>query len=195
MITDSASHPLRYAIPFRCLQADANQLARGLRESVLDGLTARSGAALWGPTGTGKTYAMVAAMREVAKADAPFKDCALFVDWPEFVSDCDAWKAMTASDRDRFNPAKRLLEWRGPLFVDDVGQEQIVDSGFRKGETEALFDQFVNRRTGLQLPLWLTSNLSASDIRKRYGERCVSRLTEHCAWISVVGDDRRLVAV
>jgi DNA replication protein DnaC len=193
MIGTSAAKPLEYQIPFRCANAGLPKLDVGLQRQVIAAGADYHGAIFSGPIGTGKTFALVAAMRE--PNPKTFADCPLFVDWPEFIGDVDRWKALEITDRDRFDPVRRLCAWRGPLFVDDVGQEQFVESGYRRGESEALFDQFVNRRTGLDLALWITTNLSIADLRERYGERTSSRLSQHCLLIGICGDDRRLAAV
>jgi DNA replication protein DnaC len=192
MITSNAGAPLQYQIPFRCSTAIVPKLEIRLQRAVVAAITDYRGGLISGPTGTGKTYTLVAAMREPSTRQ--FEDAAMFVDWPEFTGDVDRWRAMRGDDREKFDPMRRLCFWRGPLFVDDVGQEQAVESGYRAGETESLFDQFVNRRTGMDLPLWITTNLASDDIRKRYGERAISRLAEHCLEIPLGGDDRRLTA-
>jgi DNA replication protein DnaC len=152
------------------------------------------GAVFGGPTGTGKTSAMVAAMKAIGRG--AYEQEPLFVDWPEFIGDIERHRQSFKGvpDADKFDPFRRLCIYRGPLFVDDVGQDQPVVSGFKTNEAESIFDQFVNRRTGMELPLWITTNFSLADIRKRYGERTVSRLAQHCLIVPVEGVDRRLTA-
>lgn len=189
MITCDSVRPLEYNAPFRCAQASVQDLPNDLRTKVV--AATKRGAVLYGPVGTGKTFAMCVA-RRLTMTDAA--DGSLFVDWPEFISDIERFADMRTPDRDRFDPERRLFFWRGPLFVDDVGAEQMVGSGYKAGRSEAVFDQFVNRRTGVNFPLWITTNLTPTELRERYGERTLSRLVEHCTMIPVSGADRRLAS-
>ena len=116
------------------------------------------------------------------------------MDWPEFLRDVGRFERLDTPDRDRFDPEARLFSWRGPLFVDDVGQERPIEWGFRKGQSEEIFDAFINRRYCADIPLWIATNLAPAELRERYGERVHSRLAEHCFWIPVTGPDRRLAS-
>jgi DNA replication protein DnaC len=189
-------NPFGSSVPFRCQEATLDALQPPYSEQIPKAIRGQGSALLYGPTGLGKTFAMVAALRNFASCLPPNKfgpnvlldderttGCA-FVDWPEFI---------TRAFRDH-DCEHRVLSWRGPMFVDDVGQEQFVHSGYRQGEGEAIFSRFVNRRTGMPLPLWITSNLSPGEIGDRYGERTISRLAEHCAFIKFEGPDRRLAS-
>jgi DNA replication protein DnaC len=193
MITSNSAAPLSYQVPFRCERAQLVDLDAKMRSAVEAGLTGL-GAMFCGPTGTGKTYAMVAGMRALGRGGFDLEP--LFVDWPEFIGDCDRFERRFkgVEDAEKFDPFRRLCTYRGPLFVDDVGQDLVVVSGFKTNVAESAFDQFVNRRTGMELPLWITSNLAEADIQARYGERTVSRLSQHCLIVPVVGEDRRLSA-
>jgi DNA replication protein DnaC len=139
---------------------------------------------------------MVAAMREIERSfparkfgpnvtldDERNLGCA-FIDWPDFIS--------SANESD--SALRSLLAWRGAMFVDDIGQELAVVSGYKQGWSESVFDRFVNRRTGIAAVLWMTSNLTPNEMRNRYGERALSRLSGHCSFIRFDGQDRRLTA-
>lgn len=184
MITSNSSMPVEYAVPWRSTAVTEGQLD----VTLLDKLRCASlGAVIYGPTGTGKTTAMVIARR------LTLGQRSLWVDWPELVGpDRESFAAMRGSDKDKFDPTAFVFRFAGALFVDDVGAKRAVESGYKTGEEESLFDAFVNRRTALPLPLWITTNLSQAEMRTRYGERAVSRLVEHCLWLPMAGDDRRL---
>lgn len=183
-------------IPFRCRNAELEDLEEQLALKVREGISLKRGALLYGSTGLGKTYAMVAAMKAIARTmpshrfgpnvtlDDERNTVSAFVDWPEFITNL----------RSRGDSVGQLFGWRGPLFIDDVGQEHVAVSGYRQGESEAVFDQFINRRTGIDSPLWITTNLTPNEIRDRYGERAMSRLAEHCVLVKLEGDDRRLAS-
>jgi DNA replication protein DnaC len=165
-----------------------------LVDSVVRGLES-TGALLYGPTGLGKTFAMVAAMKETPSvAHGGVLRGPMFVDWPEFIGDIRRFETIETPDRERFDPLRRLSTYPGPMFVDDVGQEQAIVSGFRQGEAETVFSEFVNRRTGMQLALWIATNLAPKEIGSRYGQRTISRLAEHCVFVKFAGADRRIVA-
>jgi DNA replication protein DnaC len=181
-------------IPFACKHAELENLAPAIAAQVQAGLAEKRGALLYGATGLGKTFAMIAAMKAVASLMPPRRfgpnvildeernTICSFVDWPEFI-------ASLHRSNDQLG---RLFAWRGPLFVDDVGQEHAAVSGFKQGESEAVFDQFINRRTGVDVPLWITTNLTPNEISNRYGERAMSRIAGHCELINFSGADRRL---
>lgn len=190
MITGNSVTPLEYTIPFRCKYAKRSDLDKQLSADLG---SATRGALLYGPTGTGKTYAMMAAMSESASfhrgemSYPPF-----FVDWPEYISDIDKYENNASFYGIKFDPMNRLFNYGGAIFVDDVGQEFSAISGFKFGKPESIFDQFINHRTGLDLPLWITTNLTLPAFQERYGDRALSRITEHCAVIELAGEDRRL---
>ena len=183
-------------IPHTCRAAEIENLEASLARKVREGMTDKRGALLYGPTGLGKTFAMVAAMKAISRAmpsrqfgpnvilDEERNTVCKFVDWPEFVAGLDRNE----------NATSQLFAWRGPLFVDDVGQEHFAASGYKQGWAESIFEQFVNRRTGSGLALWVTTNLMPNEMRDRYGERAMSRLAEHCVLIRLEGADRRLTA-
>jgi DNA replication protein DnaC len=152
---------------------------------------------LIGPTGVGKTCAMAIAMRwaqPVAKGERlqqPF-----FVHWPEFIRDVGRFNRdyRDFPDRGAFDPQVKLENYAAALFVDNLGEERAVNSGYEQGWAEMVFADFVCRRAGMKVGLWITTNLSERELKSRYGEPSISRLREHCAFITLKGADRRLAS-
>jgi DNA replication protein DnaC len=72
------------------------------------------------------------------------------------------------------------------LFVDDLGSENVTDM-----KRELLFN-LLNERTILNLPTFVTTNLSLNDIRSRFYERILSRLLGLCVPIEITGEDHRV---
>lgn len=197
MITTSARSPLEYQVPFHAKRAIFADLATSVEEQLTNAHKDKLGAVLMGPTGVGKTCAMVLAMQwasSVPRGELTFSP--FFVDWPELMRDIRRFKDEFRDSPDRrfFDPQVRLETYPAALFIDAVGEERIVASGYEAGEAQAIFAEVINRRTGLPTPLWLTTNLSERELRARYGEPTVSRLRQHCAFITVAGKDRRLAS-
>jgi DNA replication protein DnaC len=169
LITPYPSAPLAYQVNFRHSKAKMDDLDSGMRSSLMGAMASNHGAILFGPTGTGKTYAMVAAMhateaRRIGEVSYP----PFFVNWAEYLGDIKRFeinvKARAYDDPSKFDPEVRLFGYKAGLFVDDIGREQFVESGYERGSSEAIFDRFIDRRTGIDLPLWITTNLSPDEL-------------------------------
>lgn len=78
------------------------------------------------------------------------------------------------------------------IMFDDFGSENI---GKHYGKTEEVFKTIIEERYNLfinkRVPTYLTSNLSLSQIKNRYGDRVSSRINEMFNVIVMTGDDRR----
>lgn len=78
------------------------------------------------------------------------------------------------------------------LIVDDLGSEplEIVIYGTRYNALadvlEKRYEKFPRAKTHI------STNLTREQLRERYGERVYSRLNEMCAFVTLVGNDRRL---
>jgi DNA replication protein DnaC len=195
MITTSSREPLAYQIPFRSELASLDDLATGLEKQLRSAHAGKMGAVLSGPTGVGKTCAMVLAMKwasPTVRGEVTFFP--FFVAWPEFIRDTKQFEDdfKDAPDRRFFDPRRRLGTYPAALFLDNVGEEREVTSGYEVGKAEVIFAELIDRRVGMAVPLWITTNLSERELRARYGEPTVSRLREHCAFITLTGKDRRL---
>lgn len=187
MITSSSARPLDYVVGYEFERAVLADIDHPLTLQLRSAYESKRGALLHGPTGTGKTYAMVAAMRTFE-----FSSRAMFLDWAEFCADVDAFADYSTTDKELFNPQTRLFAWPAPLFVDDVGREPRLGK-YQRSNAE-MFDRFISARARLNQQLWITTNQSLNDFTDRYGERAVSRIYGHCRLIEISGDDRRLAS-
>jgi hypothetical protein len=87
-----------------------------------------------------------------------------------------------------FNPeAMNRMQKARLLVVDDLGSEPEDRSGYMSA---ALF-QVVNRRWGHRLKTIITTNLTPSAFKKRYGERAVNRLMDGGECVVVTGASHR----
>jgi len=71
------------------------------------------------------------------------------------------------------------------LYLDDIGTEYKTEFA-----NEKLFT-LLDYRVAKELPTFITTNLSLSEIKNTYGERIHSRINELCVPIQVRGDDQR----
>jgi len=162
------------------------------------GIIPRSGFGFSGEAGRGKTFAMVCYMRalvedrwrenkvEAAKAWLEWRR------WPEWASEMRAGAVRDGGYADAEHEAKRLA--RVPaLVLDDLGAERMKGSGYEDDWIASTLDLLIDRRYNALLPTWYTTNLTAQEIRSRYGARLYSRLCSENKLISVpTGPDLRV---
>lgn len=128
-----------------------------------------------GPTGTGKTYAGWAVLRQL---------------------EVRAWQAVTYADfcaqlRPSGKDPEAAFERyaRTPLlFLDDLGAAKGSEW------VEEITYRLVNRRYEAKLPGIFTTNVPLAHLREVLGERVSSRLVEMCRQVVLGGPDRRRVA-
>lgn len=73
------------------------------------------------------------------------------------------------------------------LLLDDFGTERATDFVLEK------LDEIIDYRYRNQLPIAVSTNLKWSlEIRAKYGDRAVSRWSEHCEVVEMTGRDMRL---
>lgn len=79
------------------------------------------------------------------------------------------------------NNFELLHKLRSPayLFIDDLGTSKSTD--FVQEKIYSIF----NYRVENELPTFVTTNLSMSDINREFSERMGSRIKESCAWIEL----------
>lgn len=76
------------------------------------------------------------------------------------------------------------------LILDDLGNERIAEGAKGDWAREQLF-RILYHRDIRELPVVVTTNLSADELTTRMGEPLVSRLIGMCTWISVDAPDHR----
>lgn len=139
------------------------------------------GFGLTGETGTGKTYAMAAAIKRlvwlaadtVHGMDSPFLPARLpliWVDWPVLAS-----TLRTQGMSDTTNDEVEALCNATLLVLDDLGAERIKGA-YSEDWTTSLLDRVVDTRYKQIRPTFWTSNLTPESLIKVYGARLVSRV-------------------
>lgn len=161
----------------RGVYADARcDLGERVRGLALEG----RGCYLFGPCGTGKTYAAAAAVRRFALAGRKAK----LVTASRLLRDA----------RDGFDGGDRDVLARAELYdllaLDDFGAEKRTEWGMEQ------IEQLIDARCMRGLPTVITSNHSLGGIRDLWGgiegQRIASRIAGCCERIEVSGEDRRL---
>lgn len=169
----------RGRIPSRFAWADLDQFDGPEHDSIRDGLTewakepAGRNLVLFGPVGTGKSHAAVAACRPAAMAGATchFLPVDELLDMLRPDGPPGAFDALVSLPR---------------LIIDDIGAERQTE-----WTAERLFS-LVNRRWLEELPTVATSNLDPTGLAQHAGERLFSRLVGNDAVVLLMsGDDRR----
>lgn len=85
---------------------------------------------------------------------------------------------------DKYDDAKmRELERASALVIDDLG----VEYDDKHGNFRASLDGLVNSRYAACLPTVITTNLTASDFKARYGERIADRIREAGRYVELTG--------
>lgn len=167
--------PLRYQTSqYDHVPADIRALFDKVRET-------RKGIYIHGEAGTGKTH-IAWALAKHAKDDVGIKT--LFWNIPDLLSDLR--EDFSRNPYDKNHTDEELMDFRGILFLDDIGSEKVTD-----WVAETLY-RIVNHRYEEMLPTIFTSNLPLLELAERVGDRTVSRITEMCDLVELKGDDRRI---
>lgn len=182
--------------------ARVTDLAPDLIAAYEGSRAAGRGLYLSGPTGTGKTWALVALFDAVCMerwitygSDAPLPEPALW-SWRGIVNEIKRdFKRDDADLRPYAAPYFRAID---PLFVDDIGVGRMT--GWEAGE---IYDLIENRGEAGRLT-YFTSNhalpilgavlnqaQAGNEAHTLDGDRVVSRLSEQCDGYPFTGPDRR----
>ena len=115
---------------------------------------------LLGPTGVGKSYAAVAALRWYAEDTSR----GWFYYFPKLCAEL--------MDQDRREHALGLVTTWSLVVFDDFGVEYLKSGGF----LDALIDEIIWTREGNTLATIITTNLTEEQLRDRLSDRIVDRL-------------------
>lgn len=144
------------------------------------------GLLLMGTTGTGKTYFMRALAKMFSIPFVTARDIADVVAYEVVYRD------LVRLNRPRWSEVP--THWND-LIVDDLGAECRSVTVFGRtcypGES-VILDRAIEFERGRKTHF--TTNLTESELRERYGDRCWSRLSMMCVPVTIVGTDRRQVA-
>lgn len=140
------------------------------------------GLLLMGPSGLGKTHALMALLNQILqncfKHYVPFSKNVAYYPVGYLIYRLRTFKG--AENKIFDNCAKTRF-----LFLDDLGTENTTD--FAREH----FFTILDIRCQKKLPTFITTNLTMSELKEKYGERLVSRLKEMCAPLQITGSDRR----
>lgn len=137
------------------------------------------GLILAGPVGRGKTVASVCILRECAKLG-------LRIYWVRASTLIDDLSTMGKFGYgERFDELQRRLIAADVLVIDDLGQEEPEAWEGRK------IERILTQRHDDMKPTIATTNLSASEMKDRYAERIISRLSQTCERIVFSGPNMR----
>lgn len=156
--------------PLRALEAaDSHASTDAVQKALAWDYSARNVAVLSGPPGTGKTVAAATWM--------------LHTTWGmQFV------RSATFAASSRYDHETRD-RWFGAsgLVLDDLGAEYLDGKGSFMVDLDELVDTYYGNRR----PLIITTNLTADEFKKRYGNRVEDRIRECAQWITVTGSSMR----
>lgn len=167
--------------PFRYQHAKWEDVPLPLQEALKVSRETRRGIYIHGTVGTGKTHiawAMYEYAREQMKLRAQF--------WNTTELLADIREDFDRNQYDKKHREEQLMEFRGILFLDDIGAEKMTDW------VQEQFYRIVNRRYEEALPTIFTSNLPIRELGERLGDRTASRIVEMCDLYPLNGADRRL---
>jgi DNA replication protein DnaC len=162
---------------FRRARTDHPTITRWAQAYIADRTRAGS-LLLLGRAGTGKTHQAYGAIRLIAESGRP----------------PIAWRGISAVDlyaalrpRQGIDSEEEFAHYAGLdlLLLDDLGAAK--DTAF----TEDVTYRLINHRYERGLPLLVTTNLRAGEIKNAVGDRTASRLAAMCTQIELTGEDRR----
>lgn len=117
-----------------------------------------------GPTGIGKTFAVVQAVWELCRTRLLYS--------PAFAHPADIKRIWNKERNDSF-----IYDDNDLVIIDDLGVEGQDDYSKR---TKKMVEQFSDSRLKWNQKVWFTTNISsASDLENEYGKRFITRLNEH----------------
>ena len=133
---------------------------------------------LAGPTGTGKTWAMIAALRHDS-TNSYEGESFVFYPMRKLV------RALISEESDQV--LESCLE-ATCLYIDDVGSAYLKDGGLG----ESLFEEIVCSREADEKPMICTTNLTLPRLAEVLGDRIADRIRGPWAeWVALPGDSLR----
>lgn len=137
---------------------------------------------LLGPAGSGKSHLLQALFNYVASDEQCSRGAGYSLAWFPVSIGLDRIRSEMSDGSDR---TKRDATESTFLFVDDLGAENPTEWA-----REQLYQIFDHRLT-MNLPTFISTNLTASEVKARYHERFMSRIKEMCVIVQLKGRDRR----
>lgn len=168
-------------IPKRYMAAKMEHLSPALQKALTE-LALDQGVYLWGPVGSGKTYALAAL-------------CRYFVDRREPTRRI-VWGRFLYKIRQTFNGYGDENEIVSPLFsvanlvIEDIGTAASMNKQESDFAVKTLL-MILDSRIEDCLPSFITSNLSLENLGRTFDSRIASRIQQACTVIELTGKDRR----
>lgn len=182
LIKDEREKSITDAIPFRFKEADLEKCHALVKDWAYQTGREKRGLYLYGPVGTGKTYAAYAIYR-LARQNG---NGALIANSTMILQDIKDDFTNKANDPYYRSKFDAWVTYKGALIIDDIGSEK---------PTEWVLETFytlINARYEENLPTIFTSNLTIEELAGRLGDRIASRIVEMCEVKKLDGIDRRL---
>jgi hypothetical protein len=160
------------------LTSEQTPAIRAVREFVDDDNNSERALWLAGPTGTGKTWSMIAALRKEA-VPCEGHGIALY-------SMGQLVRALIDSEESD-EAFERCIE-ADVLYLDDVGSAYLKDGGV----AETLFEEIICSREADEAPMFATTNLTLPRLAEVLGDRIADRIRGPWAeWIALPGASLR----
>jgi DNA replication protein DnaC len=135
----------------------------------------KPGVLLYGTTGVGKTFALRAFALHVFER---------FDIWPTWVN-VNRFFDHLKSDFDKAEAATVAVEKAQLLILDDLGAEKLTEWA------ETKMERILSVRFDYERPVFVSTNLTPSGFKDRFGPRTLSRLSGLCQFVPFHGADRR----
>ena len=134
-----------------------------------------------GTTGLGKTHLSTSIAKEVIKKG--YYVC--YVTSQNMISDFSSLRFGMVGEEDEDSPTSKYYEC-DLLIIDDLGTE--LNTPF----AVSVIYNVINTRISRNLPMIISTNLTASELRKNYAERITSRLFGNFEPLLFEGKDNRM---
>lgn len=161
----------------RYQDANIEMLTKDITDAANQSGRENKGMMIYGPTGTGKTYAMHAlakAKKTITKIYSVKNYVDLLSEFRDYIK--QGWY---------FEKMKEICD-EDLLFIDDLGAEKTTDF------SQEFLYAILNRRYENMHRTFITSNLTLKEMNDRYGSRIVSRIAEMCVLVELQGQDKRI---
>ncbi len=176
---EKAEHSILRLVGSLYLDAKLDDLDEQTREALLS-LGPGRDVFIFGPVGTGKTYAMAALIRRYVYEGY---DCER-INFDDFC----------VQVRSTMSPASSRTEWEyieplkdvDKLFIDDLGLRSKLETDF----SYVTLYSILNKRQERRLPTFVSSNKSAEQLGRTFDARIASRLSA-AVIIEMTGRDKR----
>lgn len=153
-------------------------------QAKLESLPKDMGVLLWGSQGVGKSYAMVALMRDFILKG--FKVARITYEMFCLQLRNTYKPGSTTTELDIIEP----LQAADKLFIEDVGT--TVSSGKQESDFSLrTFYVLLEKRLESCKPTFITTNKNVEELGKSFDARIASRLQQACEVIHLTGQDRR----